>query len=216
VTRLTAWIAFLVLAMIGLLTNPIPTVDGVSTAFAALRIVALGVGWYLAAITGVGLVARAFRIGTAVRVADVFTLPFVRHILNRAASVVVLASLAGPPMATVIVSPVVAVAASSPGADAPPIMHLLDDAPVATPPVPAAPGDRSYTVRPGDNFWAIASKLLGDPPDGDVVPAWHALIEANADQAPNPSLLFSGQVLRVPASVEPQSAPSPVSLPRTD
>jgi nucleoid-associated protein YgaU len=85
-------------------------------------------------------------------------------------------------------------------------MHLLDDPPAAPAPAPATPpADDTYVVRPGDNFWAIASRHLGDPPDARVVPYWRALIAANADRVHDPSLLFAGQVLRLPAS-----------LPRTD
>ena len=50
----------------------------------------------------------------------------------------------------------------------------------------------TYTVAPGDSLSSIAQRLLGD------ANAYPRLFAANADQVANPSLIYPGQVLRIP------------------
>jgi nucleoid-associated protein YgaU len=85
----------------------------------------------------------------------------------------------------------------------PPERSLQDDLGAGRVP---APSPTTAVVRPGDSFWSIAASALaaswGRPPtDAEIVPYWLALIDANhallADPA-NPSLLFTGQQLRLP------------------
>jgi len=80
--------------------------------------------------------------------------------------------------------------------------------PPTAPPTPPAlgPVPGSWTVRPGDHFWAVADQVLsrtwGRPPtDTEVGPYWRTLVEANRSRLPdpaNPDLLFPGHSLTVP------------------
>jgi len=56
------------------------------------------------------------------------------------------------------------------------------------------PQARTYTVRPGDSLSSIARRLYG--PRGN----WTSLYRANSRTIADPSLIYAGQVLRVPAS----------------
>ena len=56
--------------------------DAVTVGFALLRLVALGLGWYLLVVTGLGLLARASRLPGLVRLADLATVPAVRRALG--------------------------------------------------------------------------------------------------------------------------------------
>lgn len=66
--------------------------------------------------------------------------------------------------------------------------------------------DDSWTVAPGDSFWAIADEHLQDTWERDVTEAevatyWKVLIDANVDrlvEPGNPDLLYPGQVLTLP------------------
>jgi nucleoid-associated protein YgaU len=211
VTRAVAWIGFLAGALVGLHGAHVPPDGVVGPAFAAVRVVALVLGWYLLGVSVLGLASRAVRVAAAVRLTDAFTLPFVRRLLN----VAIAASLSAPITVAVAAPPAVAAAAPSAATDVP-VMHVLDEPPLTPPaPAPAPPEPQpeaaaDYVVRPGDNFWSIAAHLLGpSATDADIVSVWRFLIDANADRVTNPSLIFSGQVLRVP------TAPAP-SLPQTD
>ena len=58
----------------------------------------------------------------------------------------------------------------------------------------AAPTDREYIVRPGDSLWKIAEAHYGSGL------YWDMLYKANAERIAEPDLIFSGQVLRLPAA----------------
>ena len=124
--------------------------------------------------------------------------------------------------------------AMTPGATAsvsdPPATLTLDDSvPVTTPPLsssntvtetPAPTPTResgagaieppvtpaTYTVEPGDNFWSIASRVVGRswspvPPPSAVGRYWLDLIAANAArlvEPGHPNLIVAGQVLVIP------------------
>lgn len=64
---------------------------------------------------------------------------------------------------------------------------------------PAAAAD--YTVQRGDSLWKIAREQLGDGT------RWGELYAANRDTVRNPSLIYAGQVLKIPGSGE-ETAPS--------
>jgi nucleoid-associated protein YgaU len=106
---------------------------------------------------------------------------------------------AAPPEATTREPTPAAAAATPPTAPAPA---------VTTPPAPMAPGavPGSWSVRPGDHFWAIAEQVLADawgrpPTDAEVGRYWRTLVETNRSRLPdpaNPDLLFPGQSLTVP------------------
>lgn len=66
--------------------------------------------------------------------------------------------------------------------------------------------DDSWTVAPGESFWAIADEHLQDTweravTEGEVAAYWKVLIDANVDrlvEPGNPDLLYPGQVLTLP------------------
>lgn len=83
---------------------------------------------------------------------------------------------------------------------------------VATPEptAPAAIGcdrvDASWTVRPGEHLWSIASDVLHDawsaaPTDAEIVPYWQQLIERNRARfvdPSNPDYVLAGQEFELP------------------
>lgn len=64
----------------------------------------------------------------------------------------------------------------------------------ATPARPRPPVPKTYTVRPGDNLWAIAKKILGDGAK------WRDIYALNKSViGADPNKIRPGQVLRLPA-----------------
>lgn len=189
----------------------------VEVAFALLRLVVVVLAWYLAGSTTIGLVARLLRLTPLVTAADLLTVPAVRRLLQGAlgvglATAALVAVRPGP--RSVPAPAVVRAAAVSTGAPA--VMRQLDpdepgratmrrlpdDAPPPSSPAP----NQAWRVEPGDHFWSMAEQTLTRawgraPTDGEVVPYWRAVIEANraslADRG-NPDLLYPGQLLTVP------------------
>lgn len=53
-------------------------------------------------------------------------------------------------------------------------------------------GGNVWTVKPGETLWSIAEKALGD---GE---RWSEIYALNRDRIPNPSVIYPGQVLRLP------------------
>ena len=189
---------------------------------AVLRLAGLGIGWYLLVVTAAALVAHLLRLARLAAAVDALTVPAVRRLLATAMGLSIsTASLTGsvgtawaaddgPPVETMRRLPDdAAVAQASP----PVTMRRLPQAPAVAVPGPApagpapAPGRPSWTVRPGDHFWAVAERVLAEawqrnPSDAEVSSYWRALIAANHDRLRdrrNPDLLFPGQVLVVPA-----------------
>lgn len=68
-----------------------------------------------------------------------------------------------------------------------------------------SPATPAYVVQPGDSLWDITAALLGDSAtDADIQHHWPLLYEANrATIGDNPSLIFAGTTLRVPAELAP-------------
>ncbi|MHA7275308.1 transglycosylase family protein [Arthrobacter sp. HLT1-21] len=93
------------------------------------------------------------------------------------------APVAQAPVAQAPAAPV-AQAPAAPAAPAPAV-----EAPVAA---PALSGD-TYTIQSGDTLATIAKKL-------GVAGGWQALYEANADTVIHADLIFTGDVLQLPAS----------------
>lgn len=106
----------------------------------------------------------------------------------------------------------------------PPTLRAIDElvAPAHDPTdrTPAAPdsdvgatvNDETWTVEPGDSFWAIAEEHLREEwsraklSDGEVASYWRSLIDANTDrlvEPGNPDLLLPGQVLILPQAPPP-------------
>ncbi len=53
-------------------------------------------------------------------------------------------------------------------------------------------GGTRYRVRPGDNLWEIAKRAYGNPW------RWRGIFHANQGRIHNPSLIYPGQVFRLP------------------
>ncbi len=108
--------------------------------------------------------------------------------------------------------PTPTIAAEAPAPTATPMVAVAVDtptpiaeAPTATPTLQVTGGGGSYTVVEGDNPTIIAEKL-GLPPE--AVAAWaNELILLNDI---DPTLLFIGQVLDLPAGTSSSPAPTPV------
>ena len=206
--------------------------DAVTVAFALIRLVGLGLAWYLLVVTVLGLAARASRVPALVRIADLATVPAVRKALGAIAGIGLTASAASLMAADLLPGP-------SPAAEAPAarthvvlerlpdgsdvILRRLPDADDGTSTMrveaPAeAPAPQQWTAAPGDHLWHVAEATLAEawgrpPSDAEVAPYWQAVIEANrgalADPA-QPDLIFPGQVFRLPP---PPAAPPPVGAP---
>ena len=75
---------------------------------------------------------------------------------------------------------------------------------------PAAAAD--YTVQRGDSLWEIAREQLGDGT------RWGELYAANRDTVRDPSLIYAGQVLKIPGSGEgtAPSAPAEETMPAVE
>ncbi|HEX2272921.1 MAG TPA: hypothetical protein VHG90_03495 [Acidimicrobiales bacterium] len=181
--------------------------DPVVAAFAVLRLAALGLGWYTAAVTLAGAAARLASRRHLVAALDRLTLPPLRRLLAATVSASLTAGVTSPALAAPDHHPAPVVADTpAPGTTAPTItMRHLPPA-TETPPLPARRADRTWTVQPGQSFWSIAESVVAEglgrrPTAQEVVPYWTRLIDANravlADRD-NPDLIFPGQVFTVP------------------
>lgn len=170
--------------------------DAVTAAMAIVRLLLLGISWYLLAATLAGVVAAVVRSARLVAVADAISVPAVRRLVHGAVGL----GLAAAPLAAAAVapaSPASAQAAARPVDPGPLTMERLPD------PTPPAAAPDEWTVAPGDHLWSIAERRLAaarghQPSDAEVAPYWRALIAANRDRLPDPDLLFPGQRLRLP------------------
>lgn len=229
---LVAWVAFLGASLAALhAVNPGPAAPPLTrlsqmgawldqrppteVVFALLRLVALILAWYLLAVTVGGVLGRALRLAALVTVVDALTLPAVRRMLSGAVGLSFAATALTGPVGTAVAGaepPPVATMRRLPdgAAPSPPVVpgEIMRRLPEEPPPVsPPAATPRTWTVRPGDHFWAIAERMLADawgrsPSNDDVSPYWRSLVAANRHRLRdpgNPDLLFPGQVLVVPA-----------------
>lgn len=92
----------------------------------------------------------------------------------------------------------------------------------ASPPSTIPP---THTVQPGEHLWEIAEKTLEtalarDVTDAEVDPYWRQVVEHNRSDLPDPSdpsLLFSGQTIHLPAipgaEPEPEVIDDPIPAP---
>ncbi len=195
--------------------------DGITAAFAILRLVALMLAWYAAVALAVGAIARLTGSRRLVAIADRATVPPVRRLLAGMAG----AGLASA--ATLSVAPAVIGSMRSDGEQAVPAgggagerLVLLPDGETATDgerltllpedegtaTMRRLPAASMWTVEPGDHFWCIAETSLAEawgrpPTDAEIVPFWNALIELNRHRLvhpDNPDLVFPGQVFEIP------------------
>ena len=164
---------------------------------------------YLCGIVVLGLGARVARWRPLQRAAEVLT----PGVIRRAVAVIAGVGVSVP-----------AIARAQTTTDPPVVMHRLPapsstsststSAPLTTtttrvpvPTIPAQSPPRSdWTVRPGQNFWAVAAATLHDAWNRDttareVVPYWRQLIETNRArlrEPTNPNLIYPGQEFELP------------------
>ncbi|MGC1512799.1 MAG: LysM domain-containing protein [Acidimicrobiales bacterium] len=89
------------------------------------------------------------------------------------------------------------------------VLRADPSVPVTGEDTPPATGGSEWTVRPGDHLWGIAESVMAEhgfhrASEADIARYWAALIAANRDRladAANPDLIFTDQVLLVPAPV---------------
>ncbi|MPZ73086.1 MAG: hypothetical protein GEU74_07615 [Nitriliruptorales bacterium] len=191
--------------------------DAVTLMFAAVRVLALVVAWYLLAVSCVAVVAAAARSADLSTIVRWVTIPVVRAVLQAVLGL----SLAGAGVATPAwgagpaaveradVPPLHTPPPAGPGtsnqAPAPPGAPTLRRG-AQVPPSPAALDHVQWRVRPGDHFWSIAQRHLAqslgaDPDDVTTARYWRRLVAHNrrnlVDRA-NPDLLHPGQVVELP------------------
>ena len=190
--------------------------DPAVAAFALIRSGVVIATWYL---LGTALAAVALRMVGAARTAsalDAMSLPAARRLVQAAAGLsltvsavgatTALTAPAGPAGATVrrAAEEDAVVMRSLPEGEVV-MVRLPDDTPA--PSAAAAPGPGSWTVRPGDHFWRVATEVLTSargrsPGDRETTAYWRQMVEANRSRLAdpdNPDLLFPGQVIEVPA-----------------
>ncbi len=85
-------------------------------------------------------------------------------------------------------------------------MRVIKEPPRPPPSAPATPSPvSSWTVEPGDSFWAVAHRVLTEawhrpPTDAELMPYWQALIAHNRGRlvdATNADLIYAGQVFEL-------------------
>lgn len=237
---LVGWLAFLAVALAvvhdlgdgALATPPLHDLDGwlertgpPAAAFAVLRLVTLGLGWYLLGSTALALGLRLLRVHGAADGVEARAPRLVRRLVRGAVGLTIatgaMTSAAGGDDAPVAMrrlpdGPIVTPAEVRQLDEQPPVtMRRLDDAGAAAPaPGPPVAGRETWTVSRGDSFWLVARRVLSTTwqrpvTDDQIDPYWRALVQANRSRLAdpeNPDLLFPEQVLDLPT---PPSAPAP-------
>lgn len=147
------------------------TDDPLTVTMGALRVLALGLAWYLTGVTSISVVARALRAARLVRIADALSFGPVRTLAQQAVGVSLAAGVlvtsfpvepAAPRDASVDVAVMIPVEAGTPGAAAavPAVLALREPAPV---PVPAPAGPSAQPQQPAVSQQAPSSAELVAP-----------------------------------------------------
>lgn len=174
--------------------------DPVVATVALLRLVVLGLAWYLAAVTLVGALARVARLTTMVRFTDALTLPIVRRVLQTSlgvglATAVVVSSTTAPVPRSRSTPVLAATTATEVERDAPTMRPL----PPRVAPVPLDPADDPAPSRTTEPAPSTATDPAVDTPppfpdptpsggrgDPRAVPAPGASPPADATEPPAP------------------------------
>lgn len=161
--------------------------DALVATMALLRLVVLGLCWYLVGVTTVGTVARLLRAARLTRLADALTLPVVRRLLQQTLGVVLATTMvtaaSGPSLAVPAASP--AQAAASVGEDDEPTDStagsLGSDAAILTP-VPdwTGVGVARRAQAPIDAAPEVTLRGLPAPADAEGLPLPWRIAEADA------------------------------------
>ena len=183
-------------------------------AMAVLRLVGIGLAWYLLAATALGLAARLVGGARSVALADVVAVPLVRRVVQVGlgvgfAGAVVAAAGAGRgvPVERVPTAADVALAADT---TLPPVTTTTTTTtPAPAPPRVSAPAPaavRTWVLQPGDHLWSVAERVveeqLGRPAsESEVHPYWSTLVERNRQRLPHPQdpdLVYPGLEIELP------------------
>ncbi len=189
---------------------------------AALRLVGLGLGWYLAGATAVGLLARATGWVRPGRLAA-RALPLLAPVLLGSGGSLTLSAADLPGGLAVADGPVLdaggtSEAPATPGAAAsePPPTATLERIDFELAPLPQpTPALDQWEIRAGDHLWLVAREVLIDvsgvePCEREIARYWRRLIDHNRDRLvvpDNPDLVYPGQVLELPAPEGPDQPP---------
>lgn len=191
-------------------------------AMAVLRLVAIGLAWYLLAATTLGVAARVLGGARTVELADLVAVPLVRRVVQTGIGVGLAGSVLAAAGAGTAVEPGlptaadVALAAGAPTDASPagapvagrlPVVERAGPAAAPAPapvPVAASAPPSTYVIERGDHLWSVADRLLTDalgrrPVEREVIGYWKALIEANRQVLPDPDLVHAGLVIELPA-----------------
>ncbi|MDX1659872.1 MAG: LysM peptidoglycan-binding domain-containing protein [Nitriliruptorales bacterium] len=188
-----------------------------------LRLVALVLGWWVAASTLLYLVAWLGRIRPLVAVAGRVTLPVARRLVEGALAASLTFSTISPAMAAPPIPPPASerVEADLPDRAPPAELHPpgTGDAPAWLPRPDAAvepratappdreraapstaPAPRTHVVQPGEHLWAIAAHAVRGAPPEEIGRYWRRLVRANGDRirSGDPDLIYPGEVVHLP------------------
>lgn len=183
---------------------------------AVVRLLALGLGWWLLVTTLAYLLAQLSGLPAAVRATGAVTLPALRRAVGRGISVGVLTGLLATPLPS-LAQPV------PPPADPPVLLegatpHPPGVAPPVTTRTPAGaerpatdptgrsdPNGRTHRVVAGDNLWTISRDRLasGSTTRSDVrrvARYWRRVVEDNHGRlrSGDPDLIHPGETVRLP------------------
>ena len=208
---LTAWIAFVSVAVVGLHSLhrflPLGAIWSLASSLelalgAMLRLLGLVAGYWLLGSTLVYLLLRVTRVRDLRSVAW-SALPLVRQLSDRITARAMVRVFAAPiPLLDLVTPGYVPIPASDPQAPA-----AISQAPIAETPVVVTTADEAVEViiLRGDNMWTLAKARLealhGRPPtDAEIGPYWRRVVEVNLDRirSGDPDLIFPGEVLILP------------------
>jgi len=198
------------------------SVNSTIVVLVVVRLAAIALGWYALAVTTLGCAARVMALPRATGLVERMTPTCARGLLGGVALLGVMAAPPAPhgPRDTMVeltddptddrvtlhlVTDEHATTTSAPPAATPTTSMLQPSMPEA--PTALSHDDNLWTVDVGDCFWSIARSHLADVKgsaisDREIGPYWHQLVELNRGRLMNPedpNLLFSGQVIELPA-----------------
>jgi len=124
--------------------------DALVATMALLRLLVVGLCWYLVGVTTIGTVARLLQAARLIRIADALTLPVVRRLLQQTFGVVLATTMI---TAGTGASPMVAAAAQ-----APITLAAADDEPASGPAGPPLPGVPRLPPRSGGTSPALPAQ----------------------------------------------------------
>jgi hypothetical protein len=177
-------------------------------AFAVFRCVALCLAGYLLAATLISIAAESSGRVRLIRWSAVVTPPTLQRLVSATMGLSLsTALLAGLPVSANAATPSTTVTQPTPPTDpAPSMVLLVPPSPETLTPLPSPTmGLASWTVRPADNFWSIATTVVSASAPGanvhEIAEYWERLITDNAAELRhfgNPSLIYPGQRLSLP------------------